>query len=96
MRSILEAVKWVCDGLFITTSGCQNFRWRVEKQKVLEALQYDSETPCVVQWRMCNDREEKFRMVVKRMASTFGLEAVSCVSRKPKLSGAMDPGTSAR
>ena len=41
-----------------------------------------------------NDREE-FRMVAKRMSSAFGLEAVSCVRRKPTLSGAMDPGNCA-
>ena len=40
--------------------------------------------------------EEEFRMVVKRMASASGLDAVSCVRRKSKLSGAVDPGNSAK
>ena len=41
-----------------------------------------------------SDDEEKLRMVVKRMASAFGVEEVSCVSKKPKLPGEMGLGNS--
>ena len=43
-----------------------------------------------------DDNEEKPRIVVKRTANAFCVEADSCVSRKPKLSGAMDPGNPAK
>ena len=32
-----------------------------------------------------DDNEEKFRMVVKRMANAFWLESISCVCRMPKI-----------
>ena len=49
VNSIMEAVNWVCDDARDNHEWVRIFPWLCKKPKVLEALQYDIEIPCVVQ-----------------------------------------------
>ena len=48
----MEAVNWVCDNALDEHVWVSEQTIPVEEAKVLEALQYDREIPCKVQWRM--------------------------------------------
>ena len=50
LRSILEAVSWVCDDACDDHVLVSEMTIARQKAKVLEAFQYDIEIPCVVQW----------------------------------------------
>ena len=52
LRSILEAVNWVCDGALDDHLWLSEQTTVLQEAKVLEALQYYIEIPCVVQWGM--------------------------------------------
>ena len=48
----MEVVKWVCDDAFDEQVWVSEQTITLQEAKVLEALQYDFEVPCVVQWKI--------------------------------------------
>ena len=49
LRSILKAVQWVCDDALDDHVWVFEVTIALQEAKVLEALQYDIEIPCLVQ-----------------------------------------------
>ena len=52
LRSILEAVNWVCDDALDDRVWVSEITIALQEANILEPLQYDLEIHCVVQWRL--------------------------------------------
>ena len=50
--SIMEAINWVCTRVREDPKWTPEFSWIVQEIKNLEALIYDIDVPCSVQWEM--------------------------------------------
>ena len=48
----MEAVNWVCDDVLDDHVRVSEVTISCQEAKVLEALQYDIESPCIVHWAM--------------------------------------------
>ena len=48
----MEADNWMCDDALDEHVWLSEQTMSSQEAKVLEALQYDLEIPCIVQWRM--------------------------------------------
>ena len=52
MNSIIEAVNLVCVDILEDHVRVSEFSLALQKTKVLEALNFEIDVPCIVQWRM--------------------------------------------
>ena len=80
VRSIMEAVNWVCDDALDDHEWVSELTISCEEAKVLEAQQYDLANRCIVQWRMLwfsaptclNNRLLKHGVILEKYNEAFG------------------------